>query len=321
MYTIEVGLGPRFKPLAVLFAAAGMVGCLALFQANQMAEVLQEGVGVPRWATGVGAVVLVAPVVLGGVRRIAGVAARLVPAMCLLYLVGAVLVILGNAEAVPGLLARIVREAFTGTAAGGAAQGIAFQAVVRTGIKRAAFSNEAGLGTAAMAHGAARTSEPVREGLVAMLGPFIDTIVVCTLTALVVLSAGQWQVPGVKGASLTTAAFEAAGGLPGKLALLGIVSLFGLSTMFGYAYYGRKCCAYLFGVRRARLYNYAYLGSLLVGALFSVDMVVNTIDTAFALMAFPNMVATLLLAPKVMRAARLYFAARASGGPAAGALG
>lgn len=312
MYTIEVGLGRRWRPLAVLFAVFGMIGCLALFQANQMAEVLEAEVGAPRWVTGVAAILVVGPVVLGGLKRIAAVAARLVPAMCLLYVACAVLVVLRNAEAVPGIFERIFHDAFTGTAATGAAAGIAFRTVIQTGIKRAAFSNEAGLGTAAMAHGAARTREPVREGLVAMLGPFIDTIVVCTLTALVVLSAGQWQTPGVQGASLTTAAFEAAAGLPGKVAMLLVVTLFGVSTMFGYSYYGRKCCAYLFGVERARWYDYVYLGSLLVGAVFSVDMVVNTIDTAFALMAFPNMLATLLLAPKVMAEARRYFGARRS---------
>jgi AGCS family alanine or glycine:cation symporter len=157
-----------------------------------------------------------------------------------------------------------------------------------------------------MAHGAAKTTEPVREGLVAMIGPFIDTIGVCSLTAFVILSSGSWQTGGVKGVSLTTQAFEAVMGDVGKVALVAIVLLFGISTMFGYSYYGKKCFNYLFGAEHGRIYELFYLIMLFVGAVWSASMVVNLVDTAFAMMALPNMLATLLLAPRVMEATKVY---------------
>lgn len=308
MYYIEVGLGKRFVPLAVFFSICGMIGCLSMFQSNQMAEILEAAYGVPPWLTGGAAVLLVAVVILGGIVRIARVAGALVPAMCFLYLIACGFIAAMNVEKIPGLAYQIFHDAFTGTAAVGGAAGIGFLTVMQTGIKRAAFSNEAGIGTAPMAHGAARTSEPVREGLVAMLGPFIDTIVVCSLTAVVILSAADWRgVDGVQGVSLTIQAFQNSMGAFGKLALVVIVCCFGLSTMFGYSYYGRKCFAYLFGARRSHLYNYFYLAMLYVGAVWTASMVVNLMDTAFALMAWPNMAAALLLAPRVLEATRSYF--------------
>lgn len=308
MYYIEVGLGKRFVPLAVFFSICGMIGCLTMFQTNQMAEILKAAYAVPPWLTGVAAVILVAVVILGGLARIARVASALVPAMCFLYLIACGFIAAMNAEKIPGLVYQIFHDAFTGTAAVGGAAGIGFLTVMQTGIKRAAFSNEAGIGTAPMAHGAARTREPVREGLVAMLGPFIDTIVVCSLTAVVILSAADWrEVDGVQGVSLTIQAFQNTMGPFGKLALVVIVCCFGLSTMFGYSYYGRKCFGYLFGAPYSHLYNYFYLSMLYVGAVWTASMVVNLMDTAFAFMAWPNMAAALLLAPRVLEATRDYF--------------
>jgi len=308
MYYIEVGLGKKFRPLAVFFSLCGMIGCLSMFQANQMAEILHTAYEIPSSVTGIGSVLVVSVVILGGVRRIAMVASGLVPTMCLLYLVAAVYIAAVNYEAIPGIFAQIFHDAFTGTAAAGGAAGIGIMTVIRTGVKRAAFSNEAGIGTAPMAHGAARTSEPVREGLVAMIEPLIDTVLICTLTAIVILASGEWRAVGeVTGVALTAGAFEGAMGSFGQLALVIIVICFGSSTMFGYSYYGRKCFGYLFGAERAKLYDILYLFSLYVGAVWTAGMVVNVIDTAYALMTFPNMIAALLLAPKVMSAARDYF--------------
>ena len=307
MYYIELGLGRRYRPLATFFSLCGMVGCLAMFQANQVAEVLTESYRIPVWLTGLFCTVLVGVVIMGGLKRIAGVATRLVPTMCSLYLMGALYVVFSRHDSIPQIFSQIFHDAFSGTAAIGGAAGVSVMAVIQTGIKRAAFSNEAGMGTAPMAHGAAKTTEPVREGLVAMIGPFVDTLVVCTLTALVILSTGNWQVTGIKGVSLTSAAFQTALGAPGELALAVIVVLFGLSTMFGYSYYGRKCFGYLFGAQYGFIYDLFYVVMLFVGAVWSANLVVNLVDTAFALMALPNMVATLLLAPRVMSAARDYF--------------
>ncbi len=307
MYYIELGLGRKFRFLAIFFSACGTIGCLAMFQANQVAEILKETYGVQSWLTGLVLTVLVAVVILGGVQRIAKVASRLVPLMCFLYLLAALYVVIVHYRLIPQIFTQIFHDAFTGTAAAGGVAGISVMTVIQTGIKRAAFSNEAGIGTAPMAHGAAKTTEPVREGLVAMMGPFIDTIVVCSLTAFVILSSGSWRTEEIQGVSLTTQAFEAVLGDFGKMALVAIVLLFGITTMFGYSYYGRKSFSYLFGAENGRIYEFFYLVMLFVGAVWSASMVVNLIDTTFAMMALPNMLAVLLLAPKVMEATRDYF--------------
>jgi alanine or glycine:cation symporter, AGCS family len=308
MYTIEVGLGKRWKPLAWMFAGFGMIGCLPMFQTNQMAEILDGVYGVPGWATGLGCTVLVAMVAFGGVERIGAVTSKLVPAMCVIYLLMGVAVLVVNFEAVPGMFAHIFQEAFTGHAAGGGAAGVAFAQVVQIGVKRAAFSNEAGIGTAALAHGAAKTTEPVREGLVAMIGPFIDTIVVCSITALVILTSTNAGAGDVEGVSLTAQALSSSLGGWAQHVLVVVITLFAVSTMIGYSYYGKKCFAYLFGAERAEVYNYLYLGGLFTGSVWTAAMVINLIDVTFALMALPNMIATLILAPRVMEATRDYLA-------------
>ncbi len=308
MYYIEEGLGRRFRVLAILFSICGLIGCLGLFQANQVAGILQTTYNISPAATGIASMILVALVSFGGITRIGKVAGRLVPVMCGIYLVSAMAIVFTHLELVPVIFSQIFHDAFNGTAATGGAVGIAWSKVVQTGVKRAAFSNEAGLGTAPMAHGAAKTSEPVREGLVAMLGPFIDTVVICSLTAFVILSTGLWRGGGgVQGVTLTVDAFESVLGVTGRLILVTMVVLFGFTTMVGNSYYGRKCFAYLFGAERARIYDVFYMGMLFVGAVWSVGAVVNLIDTAYALMALPNMIATLVLAPRVMAATRVYF--------------
>jgi alanine or glycine:cation symporter, AGCS family len=307
MYFMSVGLGGFWRGPAAFFSVCGMVGCLAMFQTNQMAEILYVSFKVPHWITGAVSSTLVGIVILGGIKRIASVASRLVPAMCLLYLVMAIAIVIRNYEVVPAVLQQIFHDAFTGTAAAGGAAAIAFRTALTTGIKRAAFSNEAGIGTAPMAHGAVKTDEPVREGLVAMLGPFIDTIVVCTITAIVILSAAPWQGAAIKGTALTAAAFENSLGMPGKVGLMIIVVLFGMTTMFGYSYYGKKCFSYLFGAEQSRIYDIVYLMTLFAGAVWSANMVVNLLDSAFALMAIPNIIATLFLAKKVMDATQDYY--------------
>ena len=307
MYYIEAGLGKKWRWLAFMFAGCGLIGCLPMFQVNQLAEILDKGHGITPLHTGVVTAVIVGIVVLGGIKRIGQVTARLVPAMCAFYLLGCLYVIMTKFSMIPEIFLRIVSDAFTGTAAIGGAEGIAVSVVATTGVKRAVFSNEAGVGTAAMAHGAAKTKEPVREGLVAMVGPFIDTIIVCSMTAFVILSSGNWQTKGVSGISLTSEAFTQAMGPAGQWLVTIAIILFSISTMFGYAYYGRKCANYLVGKKWGRLYDPFYIGALVLGAVWSIDTIINMLDTAFALMAFPNMLATLLLSPKVMKATRDYF--------------
>ncbi len=308
MYTIEVGLGKRFRFLALFFCLFGMIGCLPMFQTNQMAEILQDAYSVPPWLTGIACTLLVATVAFGGVQRIGTVTGRAVPAMVVIYLAMAIAVVAMNLDQVGSVFSSIFREAFTGSALAGGATGVGVRQVLIIGVKRAAFSNEAGIGTAPLAHGAAKTTEPVREGLVAMLGPFLDTLVVCTLTAVVVLTGSDYANATVSGVALTNEAVSASLGGFGQALLTLVVVLFAVTTMVSYSYYGRKCFAYLFGAERADLYSWIYLSGLFVGAIWSAQTVVNVVDSAFAMMAIPNMIATLILAPRVMEATRDYFA-------------
>ena len=305
MYFIETGLGPNFKPLALMFAVCGMVGCLPLFQANQLAGLLQAEWDVDRTVTGLIATVFVGAVILGGIKRVGAAAARLVPGMFILYFFSSMLVIATHYEVIPALFGDIFRAAFGGQAILGGAAGLTFKEVLVTGIKRAVFSNEAGVGTEAMAHGAAQTREPVREGLVAMLGPFIDTIIVCTLTALVILSADV--TPSGNGVAMTADAFEQTMPYLGSVVLLVTFSLFAVSTMITYSYYTVKCARYLLGKRIGSRYVYVYLLLIPVAANWSQVTAVNIIDTAFALMVIPTLTATILLAPKVVQEMQRYF--------------
>ncbi|MGV0034240.1 MAG: alanine/glycine:cation symporter family protein [Candidatus Azotimanducaceae bacterium WSBS_2022_MAG_OTU7] len=316
MYVITEGLGKKYRWLAVFFCVAGVVGCLPMFQTNQLVQTIRELIFLEQgwirqdqttlfnFITGVILATIVAAVIFGGLSRIAKVVSRLVPAMTLLYVGVAFYILLMNWTEVPHYLLLIVTDAFTGMAAAGGAVGT----VIATGIRRGAFSNEAGIGTEVMAHGAAKTREPVREGLVAMLGPIIDTLIVCTTTALLILMTGAWKVTGTSGITITGIAFETA--LPGYgLSLLMVcIFFFSITTIFSYSYYGSKCLGFLIGAERKHYYNYLTILMIVVASMLSLDGIVGLIDGAFALMAIPTMISTIILAPKVMSAARIYFA-------------
>ncbi|MBD73111.1 MAG: sodium/alanine symporter [Candidatus Marinimicrobia bacterium] len=314
MYVIETALSSKFKPLAIIFSVAGLIGCLPMFQANQLTQTIREEIFVPmglftgsaalgNGVVGVIIACVVAGVIFGGIKRIGLVASRLVPFMVLLYLFAGVLIIMKNITAVPGVFSLILHDAFTGQAVVGGAVG----QVIRTGVRRAAFSNEAGLGTEAMAHGAAKTKEPVREGLVAMTGPFIDTIVICSITALVILISGVWETTGLNGVTMTIRAFTHELGNLGKGILMLCILIFSITTMFSQSYYGTKCTSYLFGTRWKQSYKFFYIIAAVFGATVSLGIVINLIDGMYAVMAFPTMISTLILAPRVMTEARRYF--------------
>ena len=305
MYFIEVGLGKYFKPLAIMFAVCGMVGCLAMFQVNQLSGLLESNWKIDSWITGVVCMIFVGIVILGGIVRVGQVTGKIVPAMFVLYFVSAGYVILSNYSVVPELLGSIVTQAFGGQAIIGGGTAVIFKEVLVTGVKRAAFSNEAGIGTAPMAHGAAKTKEPVREGLIAMLGPFLDTNIICTMTALVILSTG---VPYADdGVVMTVTAFEKAMPGIGRYILTLAIIMFSVSTMISYSYYSLKCSRYLFGYRFGSYYVYVYIASLFFAAIWSQSTVINILDTSFAMMAIPTLIGTLLLSPRVIRATREYF--------------
>ena len=313
MYFIQEGLGVKFRPLSIMFSISGMFGCLVFFQANQLSQIIRDYFYVPNGffaadietgniVTGFVIGTLVGIVIFGGIQRIARIASKLVPGMVGLYLLAAFIILFQNITQIPYVFSMILSDAFTGNAMMGGSLG----SMIIIGVRRGLFSNKAGSGTETMAHGAAKTTEPVREGLVAMLGPFIDTLIVCSITALVILLSGVYT-ENFNGVTLTMKAFESELGIFGYIILMTSVLTFSLSTMFGYSYYGRKCVSFIFGTKWKSTYNWFYIGMIMVGATTSIDIAINFVDSSFALMVIPTMVGTILLAPKVMVEADRYF--------------
>jgi len=318
MYYLSKGVG-EFAPelgkwLGIAFALFGAVAAFGIgnaVQVNSMAAALGERFFVPTWATGIVVAALVGVVILGGIRRIADVAGKLVPAMIVLYLGAAILIILINATKVPEAFSLIFTHAFTPAAATGGFAGAAVAAAIRFGVARGVFSNESGLGSAAIAHAAAQTNSPVRQGVIAMLGTFIDTILVCTMTALVILASGAWVMTGadgggLTGAVLTSTGFEtslAGGGYVVTFALV----VFAFTTILGWSYYGERCWQYLFKEKSLVIYRILWVLAALSFANAKVDLVWNLSDMLNGLMAVPNLIGLLLLAPMVFRVTREYF--------------
>ncbi len=313
MYMITEGLGKKWKPFAVFFSVFGLIGTLCLMQANQLTEAITTVFTTPmgientfnlRLIIGIVICLLVSVVVLGGIQRISKVSARIVPAMVAFYFILVAYIVLTNLPEIPRVFASIFEGAFNLEAGAG---GLAGTAII-IGARRAAFVNEAGVGTASMMHGASKNTEPVREGLVAMIGPSIDSGLVCTLTALAILINGNYEVTQIKGIEIALNSFEASIPGAGHYLLMVMVLIFAFSTMFSYSYYGVKCTNFLFGAKYAGYYNYFFLLMLIVGALISLDVVVGVIDSAYALMAIPTMITLLILSPKVKREMKKYFA-------------
>jgi AGCS family alanine or glycine:cation symporter len=312
MYYIKNGLGENWAWLGLLFAIFGALagfGIGNMVQANSVADALQANLDVPFWLTGVVMAVLVFLVLIGGIQRIAQVAGKLVPLMAVIYLVGGLAVILANVGEVPGALMFIVEAAFTPTAATGGFAGAGIMLAIQYGVARGIFSNEAGLGSAPMAHAAAKTNDPVRQGTVAMLGTFIDTLVICTITALVIMISGQWD-SGLKGAELSSKAFAV--GMPGLgefVVTFGLV-IFAFTTILGWSVYGERCIEYLFGVKAILPFRLLWVAAIPVGAMVKLDLAWLIADTLNALMAIPNLIALLLLSPVVFRLTREYYSKR-----------
>jgi AGCS family alanine or glycine:cation symporter len=313
MYYIEKGLGEKFKPLAMMFSISGLFGCTIFFQSNQLSQIIREYLYKPigifqdqiftgDLVTGCMVAALVGTVIFGGIKRIAKVASTMVPIMVGIYLLAAIIIIGKNIHFVPNIFSLIIQDAFSGSAVAGGAVG----SMISIGVRRGLFSNEAGTGTETMAHGAAKTKEPVREGLVAMLGPFIDTIIVCSITAIVILLSGVYT-QDLNGVSMTVSAFEHELGTLGKIVIMVAVLTFSLSTMFGYSYYGRKCTSYLFGTKWKIVYNWFYIMMIVLASTISIDIAINFMDSAFALMVIPTIISTILLAPKVLSESKRYF--------------
>ena len=309
MYYIRNGLGPRFGFLAAAFALFGSVAGFGLantVQSNSVAQVLTDQFAVPSAVTGVILMLFVGAVILGGIQRIAATASAVVPVMAITYVVMSLTVIVLNVERIPGVISVIIDSAFNGASAAGGFAGATVWAAIRFGVARGIFSNEAGLGSAPIAHAAARTNEPVEQGLVAMLGTFIDTLVICTMTGLVILLTGVLE-SGVSGASLTAAAFGTA--LPGGEWVVSIgVIFFATTTMIGWSFYGERCVVYLFGTRGILPFRILWVLAIPIGAGTDLGVIWLLADTLNAFMAIPNLVALLLLSPVVFQLSREYFA-------------
>lgn len=310
MYYITNGLGKNWKWLAVVFAAFGTlasfgIGCMV--QSNSVALSAESTFGIPVLATGIVLAVLTAVVIVGGIKRIGAFTEKLVPFMAALYIIGGLWLIVSNAGKLPHAFSLIFGNAFTGTAAVGGFTGTVMMQAIRFGVARGIFTNEAGLGSAPIAHAAATTDHPVRQGLWGVFEVFMDTIVICSITALAILVTGVWET-GESGAVLSAMAFDI--GLPGVgkyIVSIGLI-LFAYSTILGWEYYGERCLEYLAGTKPILAYRIIWVVAVVIGAIGGLGFMWDLADTLNGLMAFPNLVGVLMLSPVVFRLTKEYFA-------------
>jgi AGCS family alanine or glycine:cation symporter len=310
MYAIKNGLGPKWLWLGTLFAIFGGFagfGIGNMVQVNSMAAALHDTFQIPLWVTGVVTMAVVGLVILGGIKRIGSVAAALVPLMCVGYIIASLTVLIVHAERIPEAFSTIFTYAFTPAAATGGFAGAAVLAAIRFGVARGIFSNEAGLGTAGIAQAAGTTSSPVRSGLIGMIGTFIDTIIICSMTGLAIICSGVWT-SGASGAVLSAAAFESA--MPGVGAYILTVALvvFAFTTILGWSYYGERCWEYLVGTKAILPFRLIWVIAVPFGAISQLDFAWLVADTLNGLMALPNLLSLLLLCPVVLKLTKDYFA-------------
>ena len=309
MYYIERGLGEKFRPMAKFYAisiAIGSFGIANMFQTNQSAVILNQSFGIPHLVTGAAMMILGGFVIIGGIKRIAKVTSVLVPLMAITYVIGCLIVISAHIDKVPTILISILTSAFSDTGLAGGAVATMHMAILQ-GVKRACFSNEAGLGSAAIAHAAASTSEPAREGVVALLGPFIDTVMICTLTALVILTTGVWQTSELIGVPLTAHAFDTVINGFGHYFIPIAATLFAFSTLISWSYYGETAIHYLTGTKGVLPFKIVFCIVALLGSIWKVQAVLDFSDIMTGMMVLPNIIAIWLLLPKLKAETKRYF--------------
>ncbi len=307
MYYLERGMKLKFLGwLFAFFAAVASFGIGDMVQSNSVAKPLEEHLGIPSLATGLVAAFMVGLVIIGGIKRIGRVASRIVPFMCIVYVGSAVILLLLHLDRIPQAIVMIFEHAFSPTSAAGGFLGATVAQTIRFGVARGLFSNEAGLGSASIAHSAAKTKEPVREGLVAMVGPFVDTIVICTMTALVIITTGAWK-SGLTSSPLSAHAFEL--GLPyfGKWVVTFGLVFFAFSTMITWSYYGDRCTEYILGSKAVMPYRWLFCLLIPVGAIVKIDLVWLLTDIMNGFMAFPNLVGILGLSGLAVKMINDYF--------------
>ncbi len=308
MYYIKNGLGNRWKPLAFLFALFGALAGFGLantVQSNTVSQVLFNNFQIPTVASGLVMAFLVALVLLGGIQRIAQVAGKLVPLMTVIYLVSTLLILLLNLSEIPSALVFIVDSAFNGTAATGGFAGATVMLALRMGVSRGIFSNESGLGSAPIAHAAAETNSPVRQGTIAMLGTFIDTLIICTMTGLVLVVTDVWNSE-LQGAAMTLQVFDSSLPFGGDILSL-CIALFAFTTMLGWSYYGERCAQFLLGPKVVLPFRVLWVIGIFLGTQMSLGLVWKMSDALNGMMAIPNLIALLLLSPVVFKLTQQYY--------------
>lgn len=309
MYYIRNGLGKKWAWLGILFAVFAAIAGFGIgntVQANSVADVMEATFGLPHWISGLILMVLVGLVLIGGIRRIGQVASALVPLMAVSYLLAGLVVLALNVADIPAAFALIFEHAFSPIAAEGGFAGAAVWAAIRFGVARGIFSNEAGLGSAPIAHAAAQTKNPINQGLVAMLGTFIDTIIICTITGLVIITSGVWT-SGESGAALTSMAFSHALPGVGDYVVAIALAVFAFTTLLGWSFYGERCIEFLFGVKAIVPYRVAWVLAIPLGATVNLGLIWLVADTLNAMMALPNLIALLFLSPVVFKLTREHF--------------
>ncbi|WP_142847310.1 sodium:alanine symporter family protein [Telmatospirillum sp. J64-1] len=310
MYAIRNGLGPKWAVLGGAFALFGGLagfGIGNMVQANTVAHAAETTFNIPTWISALALMVLTGLVVVGGIRRIGAVAQALVPAMCVIYVLGALFVLFYYAAEIPGAFALIFTHAFTPTAATGGFAGAAVWAAMRYGVARGVFSNEAGLGTAGIAQAAGMSSSPVRSGVIGMMGTFIDTIIICSMTGLAIIASGAWT-SGLTGAALSTEAVATALPTTGGVVVTLALAVFAFTTILGWSYFGEKCWTYLVGAKCKMPFRVLWTLAVPIGAMAQLDLVWLIADVLNAFMAIPNLISLVALSPVIVKLTRDYFA-------------
>ncbi|HFI0039829.1 TPA: alanine/glycine:cation symporter family protein [Streptococcus suis] len=312
MHYITLGMGQKWKPLAIFFAISGvlvaLLGMGTFSQVNSIASSMSSSFGLAPQLVSIVTAISIAFFIFGGIEKISEVSTKIVPFMAILYILASLTVLALHWDQLIPTLVLVLKSAFTPAAAVGGFAGATVQQAIQRGIARGVFSNESGLGSAPIAAAAAKSDNPVEQGLISMTGTFIDTLIICTLTGLMILVTGQWSVAGLEGAPLTQAAFASVFGQPGALALTISLALFAYTTILGWSYYGERCIEFLFGTKSILPYRLVFVAMVALGGFLKLDLIWTIADIVNGLMALPNLIALLALSPVIIKETRQYFA-------------
>ncbi|HEM3522336.1 TPA: alanine/glycine:cation symporter family protein [Streptococcus suis] len=312
MHYITLGMGQKWKPLAVFFAVSGvlvaLLGMGTFSQVNSIASSMSSSFGLAPQLVSIVTAISIAFFIFGGIEKISDVSTKIVPFMAILYILASLIVLLVHWNELLPTLGLVLKSAFSPAAAVGGFVGATVKEAIQRGIARGVFSNESGLGSAPIAAAAAKSDNPVEQGLISMTGTFIDTIIICTLTGLTILVTGQWSVEGLEGAPLTQAAFATVFGNAGSIALTISLVLFAFTTILGWSYYGERCIEFLFGTKSILPYRLLFVAMVALGGFLKLDLIWTIADIVNGLMALPNLIALLALSPVIIKETRQYFA-------------